>query len=86
MSDFANGKPMKYPYTVLGRLARFPWAYHWQHSQVTRAVAYSIVICAPLFMFIDKTVNMTENRIIWDAKRKNRQHDPFPTMDHRKDL
>merc|ERR1711976_17897 len=86
MSDFVNVKPMKYPTSHLGMLARFPWKLHWNHSKFFRCHIYSVILCLPLFYAIDKAVNSPDNVMLWAKKRAKNAHDPFETLDHRKDL
>jgi len=43
-----------YPYSLLGKFVRYPWAKHWKQGRFYRYYAYSIIICLPLFHLIGK--------------------------------
>ncbi|KAK2168357.1 hypothetical protein LSH36_17g00030 [Paralvinella palmiformis] len=72
-----------YPYSLLGKFVRYPWAKHWKQGRFYRYYAYSIIICLPLFHLIGKAVNSPENLAMWKGIRAERKHDQFaPVKDH----
>lgn len=54
MSEGTQYRPMKYPYTFLGKISQFPYKYYYQHSWLFKHTVFALLITVPLFYKIQK--------------------------------
>lgn len=54
MSEGTPYRPMKYPYTISGKLAQFPFRYYMQHSWLFKYTLYATILSIPIFYKIQK--------------------------------
>lgn len=50
----SKSRPMKYPYTTAAQIAQFPYRHYMKHSWLMKYWMIAIVVCAPLFIKIQK--------------------------------
>ena len=48
------GKQMKYPYSIPGKMALFPWKWYWKNGRAFRYTAYAFLVMYPVFWQIHK--------------------------------
>ncbi|XP_014471112.1 PREDICTED: uncharacterized protein LOC106742556 [Dinoponera quadriceps] len=70
MSDGVQYRPMKYPYTIVAKVAQFPYKYYWKHSWLFKYLIYSTVLSAPIFYKIQKISYSPANVEKWDKIHK----------------
>ena len=49
-----SGAAPKYPYSILGKVAQYPWVHHWKHGRFLRYTAYAVLITYPVFYQLHK--------------------------------
>lgn len=54
MSETRQYRPMKYPYTLFGKIAQFPFKYYMQHSWLFKYTVFAVGISLPIFYKIQK--------------------------------
>lgn len=54
MSEGAPFRPMKYPYTFLGKISQFPFKYYMQHSWLLKFTVIATFVTFPIFYKIQK--------------------------------
>jgi len=68
-------RTMVFPYTMTARLAQFPFKWYWKNEWLMRYYAYAIVICIPVFFWIQKKSYAPANVALWKEKaRKEAEH------------
>merc|ERR1711915_175725 len=67
--DKMSGRMMKYPYTLSAKIAQFPYGYYIKNQWVFRYYAIALVVCAPVFSWIQKQTNSPANVELWEKKR-----------------
>ncbi|XP_064603866.1 uncharacterized protein LOC135469217 [Liolophura sinensis] len=79
-----TGVPMRYPYSLSAKLARFPYKWFWNNSRFVRFLGLSLVLTFPIFYKIHRGVNSPANKQQWAEIRKKRDHTHFdpPSAGH----
>jgi len=54
MSQDGSFRPMKYPYTLTGKIAQFPYKYYFQHSWLFKYMIFGALATLPVFYQIQK--------------------------------
>lgn len=54
MAEGTQYRPMKYPYTILGKLSQFPYRYYIQHSWLFKFTLIGGLLSLPIFYKIQK--------------------------------
>merc|ERR1711893_433557 len=85
MSDFANGKKMKYPYSTFGMMQALPYRFMWKNSRLLRTLAFSFGVTFPVILGIQIVTHTAGNVALWQENRKAYDVDKFAPLDHRKD-
>merc|ERR1711893_6575 len=70
-------RQMKYPYTTMGQLSRFPFKHYFQHGRGFRFVAISVVLFAPLWIKMGNILKAPANQAEWVKIRADYYHDHF---------
>ncbi|XP_070159947.1 uncharacterized protein Roh isoform X1 [Polyergus mexicanus] len=66
MFESRQYRPMKYPYTLLGKIAQFPFKYYMQHSWLFKYTVFAVGVSLPIFYKIQKLSYSPENVQKWD--------------------
>lgn len=66
MSEGTQFRPMKYPYTFLGKISQFPFNYYMQHSWLFKYTLIATFIALPIFYKIQKLSYSPDNVKKWE--------------------
>ncbi|KAG5887017.1 hypothetical protein JTB14_018395 [Gonioctena quinquepunctata] len=70
----ATSRPMKYPYTFSAKIAQFPYRYYYDNSWTYRYYIFALAASMPVFMYISKLANSSENKAKWaEIRRKDEE-------------
>ncbi|XP_076464024.1 uncharacterized protein LOC143296126 [Babylonia areolata] len=72
-----GSRVMKYPYTVSGKLALFPYRWHWKNGRFVRFLGFTLLGVFPLICKIHSAVHSPGNVRQWEDIRKKREHTHF---------
>jgi hypothetical protein len=62
---------MKFPYTLGAAARRIPFQYAWRNSPMFRYWLLSLAfVTTPIYLFINKAVNVESNKALWREKRR----------------
>ncbi|XP_071080588.1 uncharacterized protein [Haliotis cracherodii] len=70
-------EPVRYPYSVAGKIKLFPFRFHWKNGRFVRYLSYALLATLPVIYKIHSGVHSPGNVRQWDQIRKNREHTHF---------
>lgn len=70
----AQGRPMKYPYTLSAKIAQFPFKHYIDNAWGFKYFLISAVVCLPIFYKIQKLSYSPANVEKWSKAESKKGH------------